>query len=187
MRRSAKPLPADETDYLGTATVAPTGKPESDWKCGSLAGRFAPRSAPPWLRIGRKFSFLADLEHLQATAQASLRTSKGGASRRASKKYAALDVSPATANLQLRNSDLKQENARLQYTPARRTSLVSALPLNCLILGNAPLRLCIAAGTATQNTWIPFPGSPARSAITLQAGMRNSQRQKQPGPVQADA
>jgi hypothetical protein len=31
---------------------------------------------PPWLRIGRKFSFLADLEHFQATAQASLRTSK---------------------------------------------------------------------------------------------------------------
>jgi hypothetical protein len=31
---------------------------------------------PSWLRIGRKFSFLADLEHFQATAQASLRTSK---------------------------------------------------------------------------------------------------------------
>jgi hypothetical protein len=31
---------------------------------------------PPWLRIGHKFNFLADLEHFQATAQASLRTSK---------------------------------------------------------------------------------------------------------------
>jgi hypothetical protein len=38
--------------------------------------RIAAAWLPPWLRIGRKFSFLADLEHFQATAQASLRTSK---------------------------------------------------------------------------------------------------------------